>query len=1004
MADVKNFGLKGVNADLQMGKGGGRLLWDGSKYLMTTDDGSTLAELRVAAPTSDNSSASKAYVDSVASGLDPKESVQLATTADLAAESYLTGTLTNFGTDADGIALVVADRLLVKDQSDAKQNGIFAISNVGTQAVPGAVTASGGVTAIALGTAGSGYLTAPTVTITGDGTGATATAVMSGGAVASYTVDTAGSGYSSATATVSGPTVASRSEDHDGTPTNEISAGNFTFVEGGTASADAGFVLQGSGTLTLDTDDLVWVQFSGAGQITGGAGILKTGNTLDLDFSATGGLSAGTGTATADLIAFSDNNSDVMRARSWADVLTDLDIANGSGNGIVTRTSAGNFTGRTISVTAAGAAGSGLTIANGDGVSGNPTLGLDILGQSSATVALGDTFIFNDVSDGFVKRDTVQGIVDLVVSATSDNEISQLNSSIVITDAGTGDITFTVDGDVVLDMQTGVADFNDSAVSGSGTLSMGAITGTSLKSTTNVIDQGVWFSTSDGTLDTDALFLFDDAAFTNTGKLTVGNLTVAANGIDITSGDIDMTSGDINVLSGNAVVSGDVQGATLTATALGVTQDAGIVFNSAGELAVDAGFSYNSATNEMTIIGIIASGDVQGATLTGVNLGNTGVVFSASGELTTDVTNFSFNNGTETLDATNITGSTIDMSGAISSDADVSGLTLTGDGLTAGRVAFVGSSKEIVDDAAFTYTTTDDVLTLGDSTTGGFTFTGGGAGPQTITGLKTNTDIIIVPNGTGEVVIGTSGAATLSSEAAASMTVEGQTDLFLQSGSGSVFIQDLSTTTAVTTAQFIGAVSDDEYFVFSSGANFPTLATANDTDIVIDLGNSVTNVIGVSDADAANYETSIAAAGDGALVTKGYVASQISSGASEESTKTTTALLDLTSTGTTAFSASLPADATVLSCVLKSTTLSDNAGTLVSVGYTGQVSQWMATADNDVSLGGDPGMLYEVGNMLFDSTTRAPIATISGVASTGAAAASIVLMYRVPLAASEPVL
>ena len=137
MADVKNFGLKGVNADLQMGKGGGRLLWDGSKYLMTTDDGSTLAELRVAAPTSDNSSASKAYVDSVASGLDPKESVQLATTADLAAESYLTGTLTNFGTDADGIALVVADRLLVKDQSDAKQRGIFAMSNVGTQAGPG---------------------------------------------------------------------------------------------------------------------------------------------------------------------------------------------------------------------------------------------------------------------------------------------------------------------------------------------------------------------------------------------------------------------------------------------------------------------------------------------------------------------------------------------------------------------------------------------------------------------------------------------------------------------------------------------------------------------------------------------------------------------------------------------------------------------------------------------------------------------------------------------------
>lgn len=62
----------------------------------------------------------------------------------------------------------------------------------------------------------------------------------------------------------------------------EVTPGMFTFVEEGTANADSGWVLTTNATITLNTTALTFVQFSGAGQITAGAGLTKTGNQLDV--------------------------------------------------------------------------------------------------------------------------------------------------------------------------------------------------------------------------------------------------------------------------------------------------------------------------------------------------------------------------------------------------------------------------------------------------------------------------------------------------------------------------------------------------------------------------------------------------------------------------------------------------------------------------------------------------------------------------------------------------
>ena len=60
-------------------------------------------------------------------------------------------------------------------------------------------------------------------------------------------------------------------------------AGIFTFIEQGTVNADIGFVCtSNSGSAVVGTNNLAFAQFSGAGTITAGTGITKTGNTLSL--------------------------------------------------------------------------------------------------------------------------------------------------------------------------------------------------------------------------------------------------------------------------------------------------------------------------------------------------------------------------------------------------------------------------------------------------------------------------------------------------------------------------------------------------------------------------------------------------------------------------------------------------------------------------------------------------------------------------------------------------
>ena len=217
----------------------------------------TGADLTIAdAPVSDTDAANKAYVDAVATGLDVKKSVRVATTAALpaytAAGSGVGKTLTANAVGVltvDGVATVLNNRILVKDQAASHaDHGIYKVTTEGTAGVAFVLT---------------------------------------------------------------------RAIDAD--TSTEMNSGMFTFAEEGTANADSGWVLSTNETIVVDTTALAFSQFSGAGSITAGAGLTKTGNTLDvvsgntgivvnadditLTLNATSGLEISTGLRIADTVA-----------------------------------------------------------------------------------------------------------------------------------------------------------------------------------------------------------------------------------------------------------------------------------------------------------------------------------------------------------------------------------------------------------------------------------------------------------------------------------------------------------------------------------------------------------------------------------------------------------------------------------------------------------------------------------------------------------------------------
>ena len=151
------------------------------------------------------------------------------------AASYVSGSGTN--------KLIFEYTVVAGDTATAGQvtNGSIVANNAITSANGNTVLrGNGGIATIAVTAGGTGYSTAPVVTITGTGTGATATATVAAGAVTAITVNTAGINYSLTGLTVSfgGPGTGATA-----TITNNATAITVSAVVLNTGAADAAATL-----------------------------------------------------------------------------------------------------------------------------------------------------------------------------------------------------------------------------------------------------------------------------------------------------------------------------------------------------------------------------------------------------------------------------------------------------------------------------------------------------------------------------------------------------------------------------------------------------------------------------------------------------------------------------------------------------------------------------------------------------------------------------------------
>jgi hypothetical protein len=370
-------------------------------------------------PTGPQDVASKNYVDSVASGLDAKASVRVATTAALAANTYANG--------ANGVGATLT----------ANANGAIAAidgQNVGTavnQTITNVTNSTTTVTATVTSTAGLAI--GQTITVAGitgfttnnpNGTfvvntipsGTTFTYIVGSAPTGSYTsggtvvanadrvlvkneATAANNGIYVVTQIGTGGTPYILTRATDANTNTTITPGLFTFVEQGATNGAQGWVLSTSGAITVGTTALSFSQFSSSTAYSAGNGLqLSTGA-----FSVVG---------TTNRISVSGAGVDISSSYVGQTSITTL--------GTVT---SGTWTGTAIAVANGG---TGATSA----ASARTNLGA--VGKASINIPAGSSYAF---AHNLGTTD-----VDVVVKDTASLAIVQ--ADYVVTDSNTVTLTF----------------------------------------------------------------------------------------------------------------------------------------------------------------------------------------------------------------------------------------------------------------------------------------------------------------------------------------------------------------------------------------------------------------------------------------------------------------------------------------------------------------------------------------------------------------------------------
>lgn len=109
--------------------------------------------------------------------------------------------------------------------------------------------------------------------------------------------------------TASDPTSWTRTGDFDNDV--DVTNGAFTFVESGDTNASSSFTVISSDPLTVGTDPIVFNQFTTAGEILGGDGLLKSGRTISINVTDFITGNDGLKVSSSDILVKSDSSLDI---------------------------------------------------------------------------------------------------------------------------------------------------------------------------------------------------------------------------------------------------------------------------------------------------------------------------------------------------------------------------------------------------------------------------------------------------------------------------------------------------------------------------------------------------------------------------------------------------------------------------------------------------------------------------------------------------------------------
>lgn len=720
-------------------------------------------------PHSAQDAATKAYVDSIAQGLHVHTPATITTTDTLANISGGTVTYNDNGANGIGdyitlsVALDLIDgkhlsylqssvspnpvRILVKDQADTKQNGVYTINTAGdtlTRAsdfdTPAKVH-GGDFLFVEYGTkyGATGWVQTQDTDVIGDGPSAHAILFDQFSGAGTFTADTAHGMQLDGTVfrtKIDGTTL-------DGN-------GNVTF---GTLSYDS------NGNIHVD-DHAVFVA-PNIGDATGNT-LTLTGNIYanNANFSgvvfSNGNVTLGTGSYLNGNVNGTISGNIKVKGPNGAIQLT-ANYDSGTGNGDLTTDANLTYIGGVLSV----------DVGNGGIVETD-----EFVGNISASSAIQSnitqvgTLDFLNVSNAGTGNGTV------VANYIKTDNLQHANGTawdFATANGASGEIQFSNGTDLAsnasftFDNSTGNLAVPGNIITGGG--SGGNITGANEihanffygdgSNISNVSAEFVAAANLTGdTLSSNVIY----SSLTSVGTLanltvtdfitsTSGDITATGGNVNVSAGSVNVTIGDVNVTSGN-VTANNLSSNSLTST--------GIVYANGKKLVTDAtNFSYTSGSGTLSVSNANVTTTLTAGNIVDAGLKTNQIAYTTAGNAISGSDSFTYNGTTLAVQNANLTGNVVAAN-------------LTSNNVTATQVVFAGTGGKLTSDTGLTYNSSTTTLTANNITAtssanlgavGNVTITGGTDGQYLVAngssgGLKwASVDAAMISNGTSNVNI-----------------------------------------------------------------------------------------------------------------------------------------------------------------------------------------------------------------------------------------------------------